>query len=160
ARADGAVCPLGSVKTNIGHLEGAAGVAGLMKVVMSLQREQIPRHLHFRALNPHISLDGTPFVLPTAAMAWPRSGRRRIAGVSSCGMSGTNAHVVLEEAPARAAAPVAARESGAPLVVSGRDTAALQAQAGRWADWLAAHREVPWADVVDTAARRRTHFAA
>ena len=164
-RNDGAVCSLGSVKTNIGHLEGAAGVAGLMKVVMAFEREQIPRHLHFRTLNPHIALDGTPFVIPTEPIAWPRSDRRRIAGVSSFGMSGTNAHLVLEEAPADNSARTSMQrrsdlDATAPLLVSGRDMAALRAQAERWAAWIEAHPEVPWGGVIESAARRRTHFTA
>ncbi len=96
---EGQVCALGSVKTNLGHLEAAAGVAGLMKVVLSMLHGAIPPHLHFSLLNPHISLDGTPFVIPTRLLDWPRGARRRIAGVSSFGFGGTNAHVILEEAP-------------------------------------------------------------
>src|SRR5262249_52695059 len=120
-----------------------------------------PRHLHFRALNPHIALDGTPFVIPTESIAWPRGEKRRIAGVSSFGMSGTNAHVVLEEAPTQdAQSPAAIDETRAPLLVSGRDAAALRAQAARWAGWLEAQPDVHWLDVVNTAARRRTHFPA
>ncbi|MEM9491151.1 MAG: polyketide synthase, partial [Myxococcota bacterium] len=90
--ADGApTCPIGSVKTNIGHLEAAAGIAGVIKVVLALQHETIPRHLNFKTLNPRISLDDTRFVIPTRAMPWQRGERSRIAGVSSFGLSGTNA---------------------------------------------------------------------
>ncbi len=87
------------MKSNIGHLEPAAGVAGVIKVVLSLQHEEIPPHLHFRTLNPRISLDEAGAVVPTVLTPWPRGAAPRIAGVSSFGMSGTNAHVVLEEAP-------------------------------------------------------------
>ena len=88
------------MKTNIGHTEAVSGMAGLIKVVLSMQNKYIPPHLHFKQLNPHISLDGIPAVIPTVGMEWkrPQSGRR-LAGVSSFGFSGTNAHVILEEAP-------------------------------------------------------------
>ena len=85
---------VGSVKTNIGHLEAAAGMAGLIKVVLSLQHEEIPPHLHLKKINPLISLDEIPIVVPTAPVLWPSGNGRRIAGVSSFGFSGTNAHVV------------------------------------------------------------------
>jgi acyl transferase domain-containing protein/acyl carrier protein len=90
---------VGSVKTNIGHLESAAGVAGLMKVVLSLMHEEIPPHLHLEEVNPHISLDGSPLVITTESQAWPRGEMPRLAGVSSFGFGGTNAHIVLGEAP-------------------------------------------------------------
>ena len=92
---------LGSVKTNIGHTQAAAGVAGLIKVVLSLQHGRIPKNLHFDAPNPHIAWDELPVKVASEAVAWPRNGAARLAGVSSFGISGTNAHVVLEEAPAR-----------------------------------------------------------
>ena len=88
---------IGSVKTNIGHLESAAGVAGLMKTVLALQHEVIPPHLHFKTPNPHIKWDQLPVTVPTEPTDWPSGGK--IAGLSSFGASGTNAHVVLEQAP-------------------------------------------------------------
>jgi myxalamid-type polyketide synthase MxaC len=90
---------VGSVKANFGHLESAAGIAGLIKVVLSMGHEEIPRQLHFCSLNPRISLGNAPIEIPVDAIAWPRSERPRIAGVSSFGFSGTNAHAILEEAP-------------------------------------------------------------
>jgi len=98
-RSSSARCAVGSVKTNIGHLEAAAGIAGLIKAALLLQHGVIPPHLHFSHLNPHIALEGTPFVIPTAAMDWRRGDAPRRAGVSAFGFGGTNAHVVLEEAP-------------------------------------------------------------
>src|SRR4051812_10486644 len=88
-----------SVKTNIGHLESAAGVAGLLKVVLSLQHERVPPHLNFSAMNPDIDWGDVPVEIPVSGREWKSGARRRIAGVSSFGFSGTNAHVVLEEAP-------------------------------------------------------------
>jgi acyl transferase domain-containing protein len=90
---------LGSVKTNIGHTEAAAGLAGLAKVVLALEHEWIPEHLHFETLNPLIQFHPAPVLIPTAGTPWQRGTHRRLAGVSSFGMSGTNAHVILEEAP-------------------------------------------------------------
>lgn len=101
---------IGSVKTNIGHSEAAAGMAGLIKVVLSLQHETIPPHLHLKTLNPHISLTEMPLLIPLKAMPWPRTATPRIAGISSFGLSGTIAHLIVEEAPpgvARVAAPLA-----------------------------------------------------
>ena len=85
---------IGSVKTSIGHAESAAGVAGLMKVLLSLQNNEIPPHLHFKQANPRIDLDRIPARVPTAPTPWPNSGKRR-AGVSAFGVSGTLAHIIL-----------------------------------------------------------------
>ncbi len=90
---------VGSVKTNIGHLESAAGVAGLIKAVLALHHEEIPAHLHFKELNPHIRLNGAPIKIPTQNIPWKRGERKRLAGISAFGFGGTNAHVILEEAP-------------------------------------------------------------
>src|SRR6202012_5850469 len=90
---------VGSVKTNIGHLEAAAGVGGLVKTVVSLEHEDIPRHVHFRSMNPHSDWGGLEVEIPVEGRAWPRGERVRRAGVSSFGFSGTNAHVIVEEAP-------------------------------------------------------------
>jgi acyl transferase domain-containing protein/acyl carrier protein len=92
-------CVLGSVKTNFGHLEAASGVAGLTKAILALEHGLIPRTLHFRQLNPHIILEGTRVAIADRAMPWPRGATPRFASVSSFGFGGTNAHVVLEEAP-------------------------------------------------------------
>jgi acyl transferase domain-containing protein len=103
ARGRAAAAPLrvGSVKTNLGHLESAAGIAGVIKVVLSLQHEAIPRHLHFTQPSPHIDWKLAPIEITAQGSPWPRGERARRAGVSSFGFSGTNAHVVLEEAPLR-----------------------------------------------------------
>ena len=93
---------IGSVKTNLGHPEAAAGIAGLIKVVLVLQHGEIPANLHFTSLNPHISLAGTRLAVPTELTQWDPNGKTRLAGVSSFGWSGTNVHLVLEEAPVRA----------------------------------------------------------
>jgi acyl transferase domain-containing protein len=151
-RPDGSRCALASVKTNLGHLEAAAGIAGLMKVVLSLQHEAIPKHLNFSRLNPRIRLDGTPFFVPTALQPWKRSATPRLAGVSAFGMSGTNAHVILEEAPL--AAPATRTPAPRPthlLTLSARSEEALVATARRHAEHLTAHPELDAADVCFTA---------
>src|ERR1700754_2454649 len=91
---------IGSAKTNIGHLEAAAGIAGVIKVILSLEHELLPPHLHFRNPSPHIPWDRLALQVVQEATPWKRNGGRRIAGISSFGFAGTNAHVILEEAPA------------------------------------------------------------
>ena len=105
---------LGSVKTNIGHLEAAAGIAGLIKAVLALEHEAIPAHLHLQRPNPHMAWASLPFEIPTGLTAWPREARPRVAGVSSFGFSGTNAHVIVEEAPAGRARTGGGRPVAAP----------------------------------------------
>lgn len=155
-RADGSVCLLGSVKSQIGHLEAAAGIAGLIKVVLQLEHERIPRQHDFATMNPKIALDGTALAVPTQETAWPRTERPRLAGVSSFGFAGTNAHVVLEQAPEPE--PRLNSEGAALLVLSARTSSALDALSRRYAEHLDRH-EVPLADVAATAALGRTHFA-
>ncbi|WP_437718137.1 SDR family NAD(P)-dependent oxidoreductase [Sorangium sp. So ce448] len=158
ARADGSSCALGSVKTNIGHLEAAAGVAGLMKSVLALHHECIPAHLHLRALNPRMSLEGTPFVIPTSELAWPRGAKPRRAGVSSFGMSGTNAHVVLEEAPSRPASAKPDVERPVHVIpVSANTAEALRALAGKYAQRLA-QTEDRLEDIAHTAGAGRSRL--
>lgn len=105
-------CRVGSVKTNIGHLESAAGIAGLMKAVLALQHGAVPPHLHFTRLNPHITLEGSPFAIPTALEPWPVAEGRRIAGVSAFGFGGTNAHVIVEESPVPSSSSEVAPHAG------------------------------------------------
>ncbi|MDI1477094.1 type I polyketide synthase [Polyangium sp. y55x31] len=156
-RADGSSCVLGAVKTNIGHLEGAAGIAGLIKAVLSMEHERIPRNLHFRRLNPRISLDGTPFVVPTSPVAWPRADKPRRAGVSGFGLSGTNAHVILEEAPAEESRRSAEEASAYLVPLSAKSPDALVEMARRHAEWLVQTNDASLHDVAYTASVRRTH---
>ena len=158
-RDDGSSCWLGSVKSNIGHSEAAAGVAGLVKVVLALQREMIPANLHFETLNPRIDLRGTPLRIASAPQDWPRGPRPRVAGVSSFGLSGTNAHVLLEEAPAPEAVRAHLERPAHLLVLSASQEEALQDSAARLADWLQAHPRACLADVCYSAALGRSQLS-
>jgi acyl transferase domain-containing protein len=148
-------CVLGGVKANIGHLEAAAGIASLLKVVEAFRRELIPGQLHLRVLNPHISLAGTPFVIPTANRSWPRTTRRRYAGLSSFGFGGTNAHVVMEEAPLPASAEEKSRGTYI-LPLSARTSEGLRAKRQQWRQWLESDSS-NLNDVCYSAAVRRSH---
>nr|CCE88378.1 polyketide synthase [Sorangium cellulosum] len=159
ARADGSACVLGALKTNIGHLEAAAGVAGFIKALLALRHELIPRNLHFQALNPRIDLAGTPLVIPTEAVPWKAGPKPRVAGVSAFGLSGTNAHVIVEEAPARQA-PSSAQEAASYLLpLSAKSAAALTASARSWQQWLTQGEgsEQRLHDLAYTASVRRSH---
>ncbi|QDD62622.1 type I polyketide synthase (plasmid) [Streptomyces albidoflavus] len=153
---------LGSSKSNIGHAQAAAGVVGVIKMVLALEHGVLPATLHADDPTPLIEWDSSGLALLNEARPWISDAERpRRAGVSSFGLSGTNAHVVIEEPPTRKAAP-AGEETAAPVpvVVSGQGEEALRAQAGRWASWLSERTDVSLADVAVTAARHRTHFAS
>jgi phthiocerol/phenolphthiocerol synthesis type-I polyketide synthase E len=141
-------CAIGSVKTNIGHLDTAAGVAGLIKAVLAMQHGEIPPSLHFAEPNPRCEFADSPFRVADRLREWPRGAAPRRAGVSALGIGGTNAHVVLEEAPAAAAsdAPRAAEL----LVLSARTPAALAAVAARLGEHLRTHPDLNLADVAFT----------
>ncbi len=148
---------IGSVKTNIGHLEAVAGVAGLIKAVLVLQNAEIPPHLHLDHPNPHIDWASLPLVVPTERTAWSKAGPR-IAGVSAFGFSGTNVHVVLEAA-ATAEAPPADPRPAHLLALSAASAPALRALAGRHAAHLVANPALSLADLCATANAGRSHFA-
>ena len=152
---------IGSAKTNIGHLEAAAGIAGVIKVILSLEHEMLPKHLHFENPSPHIPWDRLAVEVVKEAIPWERNGRPRIAGVSSFGFAGTNAHVILEEAPEQAAPlpdaqPADARFSVLPL--SAKTPAALVQVADQYRSWLNEHPEASLADVCFTAGVGRAHL--
>jgi acyl transferase domain-containing protein/acyl carrier protein len=153
-------CVVSSVKTNIGHLEAAAGVASLIKVVLSLKHGEIPPMLHFRDLNPHISLAGTSFLIPTQCVSWRPEGGRRLAGVSSFGFGGTNAHVVLEEASAIDQVTPKVERPLHIFTLSARSEEAGRQQARCFETFLAAHPELSVLDVCHTVNCGRTHFAS
>jgi phthiocerol/phenolphthiocerol synthesis type-I polyketide synthase E len=150
---------LGTVKTNIGHTDVAAGVLGLIKVVLSLRNELIPPTLHFRTPNPELGLPGGPFRVSARAGAWPRNGRPRRAGVNSLGLGGTNAHVVVEEAPAEPRQERPAAWDRQILPVSARTPAALEHAVRNLAEHLRARPGAPLADVAHTLQSGRHPFA-
>jgi acyl transferase domain-containing protein len=128
---------VGSVKTNIGHLEGGAGVAGLLKAALCVARGRIPASLHWTRLNPRIELGETPIEVAAEARNWPAETAPRAAGVSSFGFGGTNAHVVVTQPPAAEETQPETAQIAQLLVLSARTPEALQAVAGRLRDWLA-----------------------
>jgi len=145
---DRGYCMLGSVKTNVGHLDAAAGVTGLIKAVLALHHGVVPPTLHFQSPNPRLDLGNSPFTVNTALAPWPATAGPRRAAVSSFGIGGTNAHVVLEQAP-----PLAARSSAAGpqlLTLSARSATALDAMSARLAQHLLAHPDAALADVAHT----------
>ncbi|HEU4359921.1 MAG TPA: type I polyketide synthase, partial [Mycobacterium sp.] len=161
-RNDSAPLVVGSVKTNLGHLESAAGIAGFIKTVLSVQHGYIPKHLNFTRLTPNASAGAARFVIPAEGMQWPAVNRPRRAAVSSFGVSGTNANVVIEQAPAiEPAEPVAGEPAPAvtTLVVSGKTPERIAATAGMLAEWMAGDgAEVPLADVAHTLNHHRTQY--
>ncbi|MFG2979370.1 SDR family NAD(P)-dependent oxidoreductase [Streptomyces sp. NPDC048331] len=158
-RGPGQELGLGTAKSVIGHLESAAGVAGVCKVLASFRQDALPATLNSSPRNRNIAWDELPVRVVDSLTAWERDASRpRRAGVSSFGLSGTNAHVVLEEPPAVAPQPVVDEVRPVPVVVSGRDEVALREQAANWASWLDGRAGVPVADVAVTAARHRSHF--
>ena len=150
-------CRIGSVKTNIGHLDTAAGVASLIKASMALHHHQMPPSLGYEQPNPTIDFETSPFRVNDRLTEWPRIDHPRRAGVNSLGVGGTNAHVVLEEAPA----PRPSEASDWPfqiLAVSGRNKAALDANAAQLAAHLRAHPDQPLADIAWTLRTGRRAF--
>lgn len=154
-------CEIGSVKSNIGHTDVAAGVAGLIKTALVVERGVIPPSLHFTAPNPQIDFASTPFRVVTRSREWRPEDLPRRAGVSSFGMGGSNAHVIVEQPPAPVPAPESRRRWQL-LVLSAMTPSALRAAAARLAGHLRAHPELPIADVAWTlqTGRRELRYRA
>jgi acyl transferase domain-containing protein len=147
---------LGSVKTNFGHLEGAAGVAGLIKVVLALQHRVIPPHLHLENPNPYISWQKMPLRIPQEATPWPGNGDSRFAGVSSFGMSGTNVHIILEEAK-----PTASSDESRPhqlILLSAKTIASLEAVTENLEEALKSEPHPNLADIAYTLSKGRQAY--
>ncbi len=154
---DRGYCALGSAKSNIGHTVIAAGVAGVIKTALALREEVIPASLYYEAPNPAISFETSPFIVASAQREWPRGGAPRRAGVSSFGVGGTNAHIVLEEAPA-----FSGSDNGRPehlLPLSARSAAALEAGSNALADALRRDESLNLADVAYTLQVGRKPFS-
>ncbi|MCL6285142.1 type I polyketide synthase [Ruegeria sp. 2012CJ41-6] len=151
-----------SIKTNIGHTEGAAGVAGIIKTVMALQHKQIPAHLHFNTPNPLIPWDNLPIAIPRQTIKWPGTKDvPRRAGVSSFGFSGTNGHLILEEAlETQASTPAPAYSDPVLLAISARNEAALTDSATNLAEHLRQHPHISIREAAAELALGRSHLTA
>jgi acyl transferase domain-containing protein len=149
-------CALSSAKTNVGHLDIAAGATGLIKTVLQLQNELIPPLLHFKSANPKIDFANSPFFPVSKPLDWKRGTSPRRAGVSAFGVGGTNAHVVIEEAPQ--AEPSSPSRKYQLLLFSAKTDAALQNMSERLAASVEAHLDTPLADVAFTLHRGRQRF--
>jgi amino acid adenylation domain-containing protein len=155
--ADTGFCAIGSLKSNVGHMVIAAGAAGVIKTALALSHEKLPGTVHFKAPNPKIDFAGSPFIVQASPAAWPRGSVPRLAGVSSFGVGGTNAHAVLEEAPV---SPPAQPGTGPQLLrLSARTPAALQSSIERLAAHLERHPQLDLADVAHTLDVGRREFA-
>ncbi|MFJ6780853.1 type I polyketide synthase [Streptomyces yangpuensis] len=152
-----ASCVLGTLKPNIGHVDITAGVSGLIKAVLALWHKQLPPSINVTSTNPELKLEQSPFCINRSLRPWPQGGGPRRAGVSSFGLGGTNAHVVLEEAP-----PSPRRRESAPrprlLPLSARTTGAVEAMAARLESWSDAHPDANLADVAYTLQERRRSY--
>ena len=150
-------CRIGSLKSSVGHLDAAAGVSGLIKTVLSLENKQVPPSLHFQKANPHIDFARSPFYVNDKLADWPSEGAPRRAGVTSLGIGGTNAHVIVEEAPtSRGAQRKAPHEL---LVLSAKSANAVERAVANLGEHLRGHPEVTLADVAFTLRTGREEFA-
>jgi acyl transferase domain-containing protein len=150
-------CWMGSAKTNLGHLEAAAGIAGLIKVVLALQHCEIPPHLHLHQLSPYISLEKTPIRIPVELTPWVTPDARRIAGISGFGFGGTNCHAIVEEAAPREMVRNQADRPLHLLALGAKNEPALLQLAQRYETYLAAHPDADLGDVCFTANTGRLH---
>jgi acyl transferase domain-containing protein/acyl-CoA synthetase (AMP-forming)/AMP-acid ligase II/acyl carrier protein/phospholipid N-methyltransferase len=151
-------CALGSVKTNVGHLQISSGIVGFIKAVLALHHKTIPATLHYEEPNPAIDFGKTPFFVNTSAIAWPEAAHPRRAGVNSLGIGGTNAHVILEEAPQPVRMQEPAPRPAQILALSARGEETLAASVARLRDFVEAHPETSLADLCFTANTGRHHF--
>jgi len=163
-RSSDQACLIGSVKTNLGHLESAAGIASLIKVTLSLHKNRIPGNLHFNKLNPHISIENTPFSIPTISQSWPEGRERQLAGISSFGFGGTNVHMVLEEYLKKWEAPFKKVSPTNVLTLSAKNQDALQSLAEKFKQHFlkietSNENEMLFARSCFTANIGRTHFS-
>src|SRR5207253_6803293 len=150
-------CAVGSLKTNLGHLDTAAGVASLIKTVLALEHKAIPPSLHFEQPNPALDLDNSPFYVNKDLSEWKTNGAPRRAGVSSFGIGGTNAHVIVEEAPT--AEPSSSSRPCHLLMLSAKTETALDKATANLATYLKQHTESSLADVAYTLQVGRKTFS-
>jgi microcystin synthetase protein McyG len=153
----GRMLSIGSVKSNVGHLESASGVAGVMKVLLALQNQRIPGHLHVEPGSENEALGRLPLQVHSRTSDWPASDHPRAAGVSSFGFSGTNAHIIIQEAPDESSRTVEARANEV-VAVSAKDPQALASLCTRYADYLESRPEIPLADFAFSLSAGRSQF--
>ncbi len=151
-------CALGSVKTNVGHLQITSGTAGFIKTALALHHKLIPPLLNFKTPNPALKLEQSPFFINTEACEWKTTGTPRRAGVNSLGIGGTNAHAILEEAPTVSRVANTNERTAHALMLTARNEVALRQYAGRFARYFTEHPEVNLADVCFTANTGRKIF--
>ncbi|MER7469048.1 beta-ketoacyl synthase N-terminal-like domain-containing protein, partial [Streptomyces sp. NPDC097981] len=166
-RSEGRPLLLGSLKSNIGHTQAAAGVAGVIKMVMAMRHGVLPKTLHVDEPTPHVDWTAGEVALLTEQVEWPETGRPRRAAVSSFGLSGTNAHTIIEEAPATDEATAPGHDAGTgtgsaapvlPFTIMGKNPAGLRAQAQQLASWLAQNPQAAPADIAYSLATGRSAF--
>ena len=157
ARKDGDPLHVGSLKTNFGHVEAAAGIGGLIKLVLALEHGMIPAHVGFETPTPHVPWERLRLTVARTTTAWPSQEKPRVGAVSSFGFSGTNAHLIVEQG---LVADATERDENAPrlLPLSAKSSPALQEVAARYADWLESCEVGVWADIAATAGVGRDHF--
>ncbi len=152
-------CMIGSVKTNIGHLESAAGIAGVIKTALCLQKKQVPPNLHFKKLNPYILMDESIFKIPTAVESWNRSASSRFASVSSFGFGGTNSHIVLQEAPIKYKVSSNNHEDDLSILfLSAKREKDLVALINTYSEYLKNNQEHALGDICYSSNVGRNHF--
>jgi acyl transferase domain-containing protein/acyl carrier protein len=151
-------CAIGSVKTNIGHLDAAAGMAGLIKTILSLKHRLLPPSLHFTYPNPKIDFAASPFYVNTTLAAWAATPYPRRAGVTALGIGGTNAHLVLEEAPVKSLSPTTPAAHAAVLLISAKTASALEVATDNLASYLERRQDISLADVAYTTQVGRKQF--
>ena len=149
---------IGSVKTNIGHLESASGIAGLIKVVLAMKHKEIPAHLNFQKPNPYIDWDEVKAIVPTRLLPWPTDNGPRIAGISSFGASGTNAHAIIEEAPVGKISVSEIERTVHLLCLSAKSKKAFYRLAGRYRKYFDLNPSASLPDICYTANTGRKHF--
>lgn len=149
---------VGSVKTNFGHLEAAAGISALIKVVLSLQNQEIPPHLHLEKPNIHIPWHQLPLVVHSSAIPWHQGDQPRIAGISAFGISGTNVHIILEEAPEQVKTEKSLERTSHILALSAKTQKALEELVNSYSNHLKDYPELALEDICNTANTGRSHF--
>jgi iturin family lipopeptide synthetase A len=158
-RLPGARCAVGSVKTNFGHLESAAGIAGLIKVALMLKHRMIPPNVHFTKPNPYINFAKSPLRVPTRLESWPEDQQPALAGISAFGFGGTNAHLLVQEAPDRPAVHTDVERPIHLLTLSARSESLLRQLAVKFADYFSKDRLPTLPDICFTANTGRSHFS-